>query len=50
MRWRACTHIALQQLALVVAPMYTAELVPPERRGGLVAMCDVSTNLGILMG
>lgn len=37
-------------VALVVAPMYTAELVPPERRGGLVAMCDVSTNLGILMG
>jgi len=36
--------------ALVVAPIFTAELVPPEVRGGLVSLGDVCTNGGILVG
>jgi len=36
--------------ALVVAPIYTAELVPAKHRGMLVSLSDVSTNLGILLG
>lgn len=36
--------------ALVVAPIFTAELVPASKRGMLVAFSDVSTNLGILLG
>lgn len=36
--------------ALVVAPIFTAELVPARYRGMLVSLSDVSTNLGILLG
>jgi len=34
--------------ALVVAPIFTAELVPAKQRGMLVSLSDVSTNFGIL--
>jgi len=36
--------------ALVVAPIFTAELVPAEARGRLVSLGDVCTNGGILLG
>jgi len=36
--------------ALVVAPIFTAELVPAQYRGMLVSLSDGSTNLGILLG
>ena len=36
--------------ALVVAPVFTAELVPAAQRGMLVSLSDCSTNLGILLG
>ncbi|KAG8457855.1 hypothetical protein KFE25_005124 [Diacronema lutheri] len=36
--------------ALVVAPIFTAELVPAKQRGMLVSLSDVSTNFGILLG
>ena len=37
-------------IALVIAPVFTAELAPPSLRGSLVALADLATNLGILMG
>lgn len=36
--------------ALVVAPIFTAELVPSDVRGRLVSLGDVCTNGGILLG
>ncbi|KAG8461606.1 hypothetical protein KFE25_001210 [Diacronema lutheri] len=36
--------------ALVVAPIFTSELVPAEVRGRLVSLGDVCTNAGILLG
>eukprot|EP00961_Rhodomonas_salina_P186863 2523069-Rhodomonas_salina.1 len=37
-------------IALVIAPVFTAELVPANIRGSLVALSDVATNFGILLG
>jgi sugar porter (SP) family MFS transporter len=37
-------------IALVVAPIFTAEIAPAHLRGSLVAMSDVATNAGILLG
>ena len=36
--------------ALVVSPMYIAELVPTERRGQLVSVNETLINVGILLG
>jgi MFS family permease len=37
-------------IALVAAPIFTAEVSPAHLRGSLVAMSDVATNAGILLG
>uniref|UniRef100_A0A7S3X432 Hexose transporter 1 n=2 Tax=Choreotrichia TaxID=141411 RepID=A0A7S3X432_9SPIT len=37
-------------IALVAAPIFTAEISPAHLRGSLVAMSDVATNAGILLG
>jgi len=34
----------------VVAPVYISEITPPKLRGRLVALTDISINLGILIG
>eukprot|EP00611_Tribonema_gayanum_P004868 TRINITY_DN140_c0_g1_i7.p1 TRINITY_DN140_c0_g1~~TRINITY_DN140_c0_g1_i7.p1 ORF type:complete len:522 (-),score=160.57 TRINITY_DN140_c0_g1_i7:1182-2747(-) len=36
--------------AMMVAPIYIAELAPPDVRGALVSLTDISINLGILLG
>ncbi|CAM9622014.1 unnamed protein product, partial [Phaeothamnion confervicola] len=36
--------------AMVIGPVYITELAPPEVRGMLVSMTDISINLGILLG
>ncbi|XBI12300.1 hypothetical protein VPH35_139189 [Triticum aestivum] len=37
-------------LALVVAPVYNAEISPPSTRGMLSSLLDIFTNVGILLG
>lgn len=36
--------------AMVIAPIYIAELAPADIRGALVSLTDISINLGILLG
>ena len=35
---------------LLIAPLYTAELSPSYIRGRLVTFCEISINVGILLG
>mmetsp|Transcript_7407 Transcript_7407/g.11063 ORF Transcript_7407/g.11063 Transcript_7407/m.11063 type:complete len:576 (-) Transcript_7407:92-1819(-) len=37
-------------MAMMIAPIYIAELAPPDIRGALVSLTDVSINFGILLG
>eukprot|EP01084_Bolivina_argentea_P165514 287531_1 len=36
--------------AMMIAPVYTAEIAPPDVRGMLVSLTDIAINLGILLG
>jgi sugar porter (SP) family MFS transporter len=46
---RVCMGLGVG-IALVAAPIFTAEVSPAHLRGRLVAMSDVATNAGILLG
>jgi len=37
-------------LAFVIAPLYAAEMAPPEIRAGIVTVTEVLINLGVLLG
>ncbi|CAL0311505.1 unnamed protein product [Lupinus luteus] len=45
-----CTTGIGAGFALIVAPIYSAEISPPSYRGFLTALPDVSINLGLLLG